>query len=538
MSHDAVSINRSKLNHFSHSLGDLVSFETADFGIRLFTLNEVAEVSVYSPHTLRLRIYKRAEERNDFSYSVLSKPLLNQYRLEENENEIIFSTAALQLRINKTPLRFSFYSADGRIINADDPSFGTSWMGHEVTTYKVLNDEEKFIGLGEKTGPLNRRGKAYVNWNTDHFAYATDADPIYMSTPFYIGIKDQSLAYGIFFDNTHKTTFNFGASNKRFAYFQAEAGEMNYYFIHHSSVADIVKEYCALTGTMKMPPLWSLGFQQCRYSYYPDKEVLRIAETFREKEIPADVIYLDIHYMDAYKVFTWHPERFPDTAGLAQELKKLGFRLAIILDPGIKTEKSYRPYEEGLQQDLFVKYPDGTAYEGQVWPGWSHFPDFTHPDTRNWWGNFMKDLAEVGVEGFWNDMNEPAAWGQHLPDLIEFHYDGEGATHKKARNVFGFQMARSTFEGAVKHLKGKRPFILTRAGFSGIQRYAAAWTGDNVASDEHMMAGIRLVNSLGLTGVSFAGYDVGGFAGEASPALMARWISIAAFSPFFVAPTK
>jgi alpha-glucosidase len=182
---------------------------------------------------------------------------------------------------------------------------------------------------------------------------------------------------------------------------------------------------------------------------------------------------------------------------------------------------------------LFVKYPDGTPYSGQVWPGWSCFPDFTSEEARTWWGDKMKGIIEDGVTGFWNDMNEPAAWGQHLPDLIEFEYEGEGATHKKARNVYGMQMARSTYEGAKRQMNGKRPFVLTRAGFSGVQRYAAVWTGDNVSNDEHMMAGIRLINSMGLAGIPYAGYDVGGFAGEASPELMSRWISIGAFSPFF-----
>jgi alpha-glucosidase len=533
MQPDSSATTKRKLNHFNQSLGNLLSLELLPFGLRMHSAEDTVEVSVYSPNALRIRIFRSDEVRNDFSYAVVAHPQENGFSVVESDEEIHLSTSALLLKISKYPLRFSFFTLDGKLINADDPAFGTSRLGNEITTYKVLHEQERFIGLGEKTGPLDRRGKAYVNWNTDHFAYGVDADPIYMSTPFFIGIKDESLAYGIFLDNTHRSTFNFGASNNRFAYFQAEAGEMNYYFFHHDSVEGIVKEYANLTGKMSLPPRWSLGFQQCRYSYYPDREVLSVAKTFRDKNIPADVIYLDIHYMDAYKVFTWHKERFPEPKALADELKALGFHLVLILDPGVKIEKGYAPYEEALQNDLLIKYPDGSHYAGQVWPGWSHFPDFTKAATREWWGNALQDLADTGIEGYWNDMNEPAAWGQHLPDLIEFDYDGEGATHKKARNVYGFNMARSTYEGARKNLKGHRPFVLTRAGFSGIQRYSAVWTGDNVASDEHMMAGIRLVNSLGLAGVAFAGYDVGGFAGEASPELMARWISIGAFSPFF-----
>lgn len=525
-------VQKQRVGNFNRSIGCLTHVERTDNGLHLQTETENIIIAVYSAHIVRVRIYLKSFDKPDFSYAVVEQPGVCDVSFEENKEEIILQTSCLRVLVKKNPFRISFFTTDNLLINEDHPSFGTSWIGHEVTTYKTIQSGERFLGLGEKNGDLDRRGNAYINWNTDHFAYAVDDDPIYLSTPFYIGVNDR-LPYGIFFDNTCKSVFNFGASNDRFMYFQAEDGEMNYYFIHHPQVADIITSYTHLTGRMQLPPLWSLGFQQCRYSYYPDTEVLNIARTFRVKNIPADVIYLDIHYMDAYKVFTWHRERFPEPAQLAEALKEINFDLAVIVDPGIKREQGYEAYEQGLANDLFVKYPDGEPYSGQVWPGWSCFPDFTDERARTWWGNQMSKLTEVGVTGFWNDMNEPAAWGQHLPDLIAFEYEGEGATHKKARNVYGMQMARSTYQGAKKLLKGKRPFVLTRAGFSGIQRYSAVWTGDNIASEEHMMAGIRLINSMGITGIPFAGNDVGGFAGEASPDLFGRWIMLGAFSPFF-----
>ncbi|MGI9545067.1 MAG: TIM-barrel domain-containing protein, partial [Cyclobacteriaceae bacterium] len=264
-----------------------------------------------------------------------------------------------------------------------------------------------------------------------------------------------------------------------------------------------------------------------------DKEVLNVARTFREKNIPADVIVLDIHYMDAYKIFSWDSENFPDPKGMMDQLKEMGFEVVVMCDPGIKVEEGYEPYDDGCDHDVFVKYPDGTNYTGEVWPGWCHFPDFTNPKTRQWWGEKFADYAALGIEGYWNDMNEIATWGQRLPDLLEFDFEGEKATSKQGRNVYGMQMSRSTFDGAKKQLQGKRPFILTRSGFSGVQRYSAVWTGDNVSNDEHMLLGVRIVNSLGLTGVAFTGYDVGGFVGESSGNLFARWISIGALSPFF-----
>ncbi|MFM2250346.1 MAG: hypothetical protein RLZZ358_1273 [Bacteroidota bacterium] len=464
-------------------------------------------------------------------YSVVVQPKSIGFDLEEFEDKLILSTSILRVAINLQSFSLAFFDQNGKLLNQDD-SFGVAWIGTEVTAYKKLQPNEKFIGLGEKTGNLNRFGNAYTHWNTDYFAYGVGDDPLYLSIPFYLGVHNQGH-YGIFLDNTHKSLFNFGASNNRFASFSAEDGDMDYYFFHYPSISEIITAYTWLTGRMQMPPKWALGFQQCRYSYYPESEVYAVAQAFRDKKMPADVIYLDIHHMEAYKVFTFDGEKFPNPKALIARLKEKGFKVVVILDPGIKTEESYSPFREGLEQGLFVNYPDGKTYEAQVWPGWCAFPDFTKAATRSWWEEKMDFYTEAGVDGFWTDMNEPASWGQCTPNLLEFDFDGEKASHRKARNVFGMQMARSTQAGARKQAPKKRPFVLTRSGFAGIQRYAAAWTGDNVASEEHMLAGIRLVNSLGMSGVSFAGYDVGGFAGEASKGLFARWMSIAAFSPLY-----
>jgi alpha-glucosidase len=242
---------------------------------------------------------------------------------------------------------------------------------------------------------------------------------------------------------------------------------------------------------------------------------------------------LDIHYMDAYKIFTWDKKNFPNPKAMIASLKKLGFQTVVMCDPGIKMEEGYEPFDSGKKENVFVKYPDGTDYAGQVWPGWCNFPDFTNPKTRDWWATHFQDYVDLGVEGFWNDMNEIATWGNMLPDVLEFEMDGSKATSREARNLYGMMMSRSTYEGAKKLLKNKRPFNLTRSGYAGVQRYATVWTGDNVAYDGHMMAGVRLVNSMGLSGLAFTGYDIGGFVGNSDEKLFARWISIGAFSPFF-----
>ncbi|MEZ4798245.1 MAG: glycoside hydrolase family 31 protein [Flavobacteriales bacterium] len=511
------------------TLGNVKS-HSEEKGMHLFkTENGEMELSLIQSDIVHIRIDKKLEE--NFSYSLVKNFEAISAQANDSENQIIISTSSLDVTVNKNPLYISVKNKDGKTIIADDPKFNTTWNGTELTSYHTIFDDEKFIGLGEKTGNLNRRGNAYTNWNTDAFGYTDKTDPIYVSIPFYIGIHD-SLCYGVFLDNSSKSNFNFGASNTRFSSFSVESGELDYYIIYDKNVEGIIEKYTMLTGRTPLPALWSLGFQQCRWSYFPDSEVLNIAKTFREKEIPLDVLYLDIHYMEGYKVFTWDKNRFPEPKKMLDELKSMGIKTTVIIDPGIKVEKNYFAYEQGKSLQHFLKYPDGTFAEAGVWPGLCHFPDFTNDAARKWWGQSFKGLVNDGVAGFWNDMNEPATWGQSFPSNIIFDFDGHPTTTINGRNMFGMQMARATYEGT-KQLLNKRPLVLTRAGFAGIQRYSAVWTGDNTASDAHMMLGVRLVNSLGLSGVANCGVDVGGFNEDASAALYTRWMTIGTFTPFF-----
>ena len=498
--------------------------------VRLQTANAHVELSVHSANVIRVRIDKQALGR-DFSYAVVGKPQSTRTVITQDDKELVLATDALRVRVSKQPFAITFTTPSGAVINQDEPGLTTSWIGEEVATYKKMQEGERFIGLGEKTGDLDRRGRAYTNWNTDAYRYGIGDDPLYASVPFYIGIH-HGLNYGIFLDNSYQTDFNFGASNKRFSSFSAQGGEMNYYFIYHPKVADIIGSYAALTGRMPLPPLWSLGYQQNRYSYFPDTEVLRIAQTLREKKIPADGITLDIHYMDAYKLFTWDKKRFADPAAMTSKLAALGFKTTVIVDPGIKVEKGYGAYERGLKENIFIKYADGENYMGEVWPGWCYFPDFTSEAGRAWWRREVKVFASAGVAGLWNDMNEISTWGQKMPNNVLFDFDGAPTTHKQGHNVYGMEMIRASYEG-MKAASGTRPFMLTRAGFAGMQRYSAIWTGDNRAEEDHMLLGVRLLNSLGVSGVPFAGMDVGGFTGVPTPSLYARWMQIGAFNPYF-----
>jgi alpha-glucosidase len=510
--------------------GAVLSMHRTGSDIDIRTEHAYVRLTVYSPSVIRVR-EARQPLGSGWSYAVVGTPAPTTLDWSERGDEAHLRTDSLDVIVHTQPFSLSFHTAAGALINEDEHGLGTSWEGTQVTAYKTLQPGERFVGLGEKTGNLDRAGNAYTNWNSDVFGYSVSQDPLYSTIPFYIGIH-HDVVYGIFLDNSYRTDFNFGASNNRFSSFGAQGGELNYYLIYRSTVAGVIRSYTDLTGRMSLPPLWSLGYQQNRYSYYPDAEVLWIARTLREKKIPADGITLDIHYMDHFKLFTWNKDRFPDPSGLVHQLTGMGFRLTTIVDPGVKVEKGYPAYESGLASNIFLKYPDGQNYTGQVWPGWCNFPDFTNQRARTWWAGQLRTLTDAGVSGIWNDMNEVSTWGQKMPDNVLFDFDGHETTHRQGHNVFGLEMARSSYEGARAAL-GKRPFVLTRSGYAGLQRYAAIWTGDNRPEDDHMMAGVGLLTSLGLSGVPFAGMDVAGFTGDPTPALYTRWMQLGAFLPYF-----
>ncbi len=522
-----------QMNRLSEQAGNVVKSTTDNEGVSFELSNAHARIMAYNATTIRVRMSK-TPFITDESVAIDDLKPKGQLKLaKQTANVMEFETDSLRITVQTHPFRVAVYNHAGQLLCGDEASLGVSWFGNQVSCYKTLHPDEKFIGLGEKTGDINRRGSFFQNWNTDAPGYGNNADPLYATIPFFIGIHSH-LVYGIFFDNTHKSYFNFGGgADEELFHFGADDGEMNYYVFGGSTVSAILKDYTQLTGRTPMPPLWSLGFQQSRWGYDSQEQLMEIAQNFRKKRMPADVIVSDINYMDAYKVFTWS-NKFPDVKDMLSQMKSMGFDMVTIIDPGIKVEKGYAAYEEGLAGNHFATYPGGKTYIGHVWPGRCHFPDFTKSLTRQWWGkNFQEPYINKGVRGFWNDMNEPAAWGREFPNLIEF---GEGKNKKTlytVKNTYGLLMAKATYEGTKSGMNGQRPFVLTRASYAGIQKYSAQWTGDNVSSDEHMLLGFRLLNSMGVSGIPFTGMDIGGFMGNPSPELFIRWLSLAVYSPLF-----
>ncbi len=522
-----------QMNRLSEQAGNVIKETTIDGGVELKLSNGFARITAYNATTVRIRVSKFPFS-SDHSFAIDNLSATGKLEaVKDGSKDNVYKTDSLEIRVNTQPFRVSIFTNTGKLLCADEATLGVSWFGDKVSCYKQLHTDEKFIGLGEKTGDINRRGNYYQNWNTDAPAYSNIQDPLYATIPFFIGIHD-SVTYGIFFDNSNKSYFNFGGgADEELFHFGADDGEMNYYFFGGSTVASIIKDYTNLTGRTPMPPLWSLGFQQSRWGYDNQEQLLTIAKTFREKKMPADVIVSDINYMDDYKVFTWS-SKYPDVKGMLSQMKTMGFDMVTIIDPGIKVEKGYKAYEDGLAGNFFAKYPGGRPYIGHVWPGRCHFPDFTKAEARQWWGNNFKEVyIDKGVKGFWNDMNEPAAWGREFPNLIEFGEGKDKQTLYSVKNAYGLLMAKSTYEGTKLGLNGQRPFVLTRASYSGVQKYSAQWTGDNVSSDEHMLLGFRLLNSMGLSGIPYVGMDIGGFMGNPTPELFIRWLSLGVYSPLF-----
>ena len=497
--------------------------------------NCLLNIYIIDQNIIRFRYTNRKEFSKSPSYAVIyQQPERPKFEFKEEKDKFVLTTNELIVHIQKNPCRISTYDKQMNLLNADEESFGVSFDNDEVRCHKKLFTDERFFGLGEKANEsLIKNGEQYTMWNTDYYGYTGRQEPIYVSIPFFMGLRDHK-AYGIFFDNTYKSYFNMGASNNRFYWFGADNGEMDYYFIYGPEFKRVISDYTKLTGRMELPPMWALGYQQSRWSYYPESTVRSIAKNFRSKNIPCDVIYLDIHYMDGYRVFTWDKTRFPNPPQMLSDLKKDGFKIIPIIDPGVKADPNYFAAQEGLQNDLFVKYPDGIPYQGEVWPSWAYFPDFTKKETRDWWGEKLSVFLNQGVEGFWNDMNEPAVWGGgNVPDIVQYYDNGLMSNHKKIKNVYALEMAKATRNG-LKKFSEQRHFILSRAGFAGIQRYSANWTGDNVSSDEHLRLACVMPQNVGLSGQPFIGSDVGGFmGGEPTNEMYIRWMQLGAFTPFF-----
>jgi len=398
-------------------------------------------------------------------------------------------------------------------------------------------------GTGEVAGPLLRNGFVTECWAKQPFRIEEDGTPVpnydarskslYQAHPWVLAVRPDGSAFGVLADTTYRLEIDLREGVRLSC-----AQPFPVIVIEGTSPQEVVQRLAAVTGRIELPPRWTLGYHQCRFSYYPDARVRELAEEFRKRELPCDVIWVDIHYMDAYKVFTFDPEGFPDPTATNVFLQGLGFKSVWILDPAIKAEAGYAVYEEGVSQGHFLSDAEGHEHHEWTWPGDAAFPDFTRPETRAWWARLTAEFLEHGMDGVWVDLNEPSPilpLGAELPEDLRHRGGGDipPGTHAQYHNVYGLLMSKATQEAMRTARPEQRPFVLTRSSYLGGQRYAATWTGDNVASWEHLYCSVPMALNLGLSGQPYCGPDVGGFAGTPSPELFAHWMGVGAFLPFF-----
>jgi alpha-glucosidase len=519
-------------------LGKVQRVEKLKDGVELTAGTAKVRVRVFRDGIFRVRLAPDGNFPKDFSWALIESPEPTSVKIEENQKEIRIIAGNVIASVQRAPLLINFLDVSGTVYLADEPSLPMAWSGKRVHVWKKMLADENYYGLGDKAGPMNRRNRAFTNWNTDEFGWQESSDPLYKTIPFFIGLR-KGLAYGVFFDNTYRSVFDFGKESPDYFSFGAEGGELNYYFIAGPEPKKIVEEYTAMTGRSPLPPLWTLGYQQSRYSYYPEERAREIVKTLREKKIPADAIYFDIDYQQFNAPFTINRKYFPTFENMIADFRAQGMHTILITDLHVKEDPDhgYGPYDSGMKNDVFVKNPDGSVFVGVVWPGESVFPDFTLSRVRDWWGGLYKDFVGMGAAGFWNDMNEPALFvraDKTMPlDTVHRLDDGTTLDHRAIHNVFGMENVRATYDGLRKLRPDERPFVLTRAAYSGAQRYAATWTGDNSSTWNHLKMSTPMLLSMGISGFPLVGDDIGGFAGSPTADLLTRWFEVGALNPIY-----
>jgi alpha-glucosidase len=499
----------------------------------------IMSITALRDDVVRIRASRTGVLPEDASWAVLPEARSAMVAVTQDSDAKVaaFHTASLRVLVDRTTGLFRLLDLAGNVLQQDTEPM--QFLGNGFRLAQTMPVDEHYFGLGDKTGAFDHRDEAFRMWNTDAYGWQASTDPIYKSIPFYLTYR-AGVSLGVLIDDTWPCSFDFGKTLGDTFQYRAEGGSIDIYLVYGPSAKQVLAGYAWLTGLTPLPPLWALGFQQSRYSYMSQSEVLQIADRLRKDKIPSDAIYLDIDYQEKNRPFTVNPQEFPDMPGLFATLHHNNFHVVAITDLHIADlpGQSYAPFDSGVAGDNFVKNPDGSLYVGPVWPGPSVFPDFTQQKTRAWWGTLYTYFDHIGIDGFWNDMNEPSVFNtlKTIPNDVVHRINEPGfvsrtATHREIHDVYGMENSRATYDGQLALRPDVRPFVLTRASYAGGQRYAATWTGDNSATWDHLRLATSMLKNLGLSGFSLAGADVGGYIGTPSPELLTKWIEIAAFQP-------
>ncbi|MDQ4503592.1 TIM-barrel domain-containing protein [Sinomonas sp. ASV322] len=516
---------------------------------------EHLRLDIIREDVVRIKISRGGVFDEQPSFAVAADPhsFGAHFAVEASDDVVRVRTARLVASLWLDPFRLEVHRPDGSAVvetarDEDGTYHPYATLNDAFTFARRCHPDDAVFGLGEKSGAGNRRGREFTLWNTDVLdpsatgeftaqAEATDPradptsvefDPYYVSIPFaYHQDASTGKVSASFVDNGYRGTYDFSPADCFRVHFSG--GQYTEYVFAGPDMPGILEAYTWLTGRTQLPPIWSLGYHQCRWHRYTQADVEAIAARLRREGLPCDALWLDIEYMDGYRVFTWDGERFPDPEGFMARLDAEGYRLISIVDPGVKAEPGYEVYDDAVQQGVLCRTEGGDIYIGQVWPGNTAFPDFATEEARAWWGELNAHHVQSGLAGIWNDMNEPAT-GVISPLGMRF---GKGEhSHERFHNQYALLMAMGTTQGLLSAMPDKRTFILSRAGSPGIQRYAANWMGDNLANWDHLRVSIPMATGFGISGQAFVGADIGGFFGHTNAELFARWFQYGALTPF------
>jgi alpha-glucosidase len=555
-------------------------------GVFLRCAGALARVTFVTPDIVRVRVGRHAELGPERSFAVTYAGEPPAVEVDDSARRLVIECSGRTVEIDRNALAVRIVDTVGRPVSEDDAERGVTLVpGGGLRVHRHLPPGERYLGFGERAGFLHKRGERLDNWNTDAAYYHTpDRRHLYASIPFFLALSPSragqgqpvdpratvihgqppagQTVWGFFLDNAGYSAFDMGTgADPAQGWIEVTHGDYDAYTILGPGAADVLSRYALLTGRSALPPLWALGYHQCRYSYVSAHRVREVAAELRRRKIPAEAVWLDIHYLDGFRVFTFDRDGFPDPRRLAADLHAQGFKLVTILDPGVKLDPGYRVYDEGLAGGHFLKRANGAVFAGQVWPGEAVFTDFTRPESREWWREQLAVHLGMGVDGIWNDMNEPAnfeapddgrdeirplqwsgradpvspdrPWGRRtLSADVLFEDGGRWTAHPFVHNAYGQLMCETTYEAMARVRPGRRPFILSRSGYAGIQRSAAMWMGDNYSTWDHLAMSVPQLLNMGLSGVPLVGADIGGFAADCSPELLVRWSQLGAFYPF------
>lgn len=521
------------------SLGDVLEVKITPRGAELSFKNEKAVIGFVWDDVVCLKISRGGVFDTEPTYAVI-KDIFDDvpFRYTETSGKIILESELIRFDVNLSPFYFDIYRTDGSCFLESHREKSYSYFNDNWSVTRGKKPDDYFVGFGQKTGGMNKNGRYMQMWNTDTIgesgeekAFETTYDPYYISIPFFYHIPTgkNGASSASFIDNGYKLHFDLTDSDSYTI--TGNGGQLTEYFFSGPSLKTILARYTELTGRMHLPPLWALGHHQCRWYDYTSDDILALAEKYRSRNLPCDSLWLDIDYMDGFRIFSWDKKKFPDPSALSEHIEKEGYKLVTIIDPGVKFDPEYPVFAEGVERNLFCKTRCGALFMGKVWPGQTVFPDFVKQETRDWWAHLIGELLQKGLDGIWIDMNEPAFKGAEQQNM-RFDRDDADHDHDRYHNQYGLLMAMGTREGLKKARPDRRPFILSRAGFAGIQRYAANWMGDNASRWEHLEMSLPMCCGVGISGQPFVGSDIGGFGENSSEELLVRWYQYGVFQPF------